>query len=268
MMDMPCDASIVEFETTPPGRPTPSDRAEFGIPVDAPVLVLAGRAQKFLDKGYWAFLGQVLVEHPKAWLFAIGLDQPPAFLDEVFEPEARARFRHAGWRRDYLSLLAMSDVMVDTWPSGGGFTVTDALAFGIPVVGMRNDYLRPFDQTAWNPAEEFVGVHELLAPRGDFTALRMIMARLITDPAHRREMGERCRAYRLTNSSDPARMVRRHEEIYERIAASPGERPACGLAHPAGAARAALARRHDWGRAPRKPLLHRIARRLKRLFAG
>ena len=268
MMDMPCDASVVEFETTPPERPAPADRSALGIPAGAPLVVVAGRAHKFLDRGYWAALGRILDQHPEAWLLVIGLETPPAFLDEVFSPAARARFRLCGWRTDYLALLAMADVVLDTWPSGGGFTLTDAQAFGIPVAGMKNDYLRAFDQTAWNPAEEFTGAPELMAPRGDFAAQRAIVGGLIADPAHRREMGERCRKFLHERRSDPARMVRRHEEIYERVAAAPGERPACGLAHAAAAGRPALARRHDWGRAPSDSMFARALRRLRRALTS
>jgi glycosyltransferase involved in cell wall biosynthesis len=268
MMDMPCDASVVEFETTPPERPGRADRSALGILAKAPLMVLAGRAHKFLDRGYWSALGRILDEHPEAWLLVLGLENPPGFLNEVFPPEARARFRHVGWRADYLSFLAMADVVLDTWPSGGGFVLTDAMAFGIPVAGMKNNYLRAFDQTAWNPAEEIVGVPGLMAPRGDFAAFGALVGKLLDDPAYRRGMGERCREHLLELRSDPARMVRRHEEIYERVAASAGERPACGLAHPGAAGRSALARRHDWGRAPRGSMLERALRRLRRALTS
>ena len=220
LMDMPCDASVVEFETSPPDRDAIrlAQRSAFDVSEGAPLIVVAGRAQKFLDRNYWAALSQILTENPNAYLLALGLAEEPSFLGEVLAPEVRSRFRRIGWTADYLPLLANADAVIDTYPSGGGFVLTDAMALGIPVVTFRNDYLRPFDQTEWSPGEEFVGVEGLVVPRGDFGKLCRVLGRLIADPEHRREMGRRCRADLLANRSDPGRMVRRHEEIYEAVA--------------------------------------------------
>ncbi|MBF2052823.1 MAG: hypothetical protein IGS03_05075 [Candidatus Sericytochromatia bacterium] len=45
-------------------------------------------------------------------------------------------------RSDYLQLLACGDVMLDPWPYGGGLTLMQALAMGVPIVTCRGSQLK------------------------------------------------------------------------------------------------------------------------------
>ncbi len=111
-------------------------------------------------------------------------------------------------------MLSMADVVVDTYPSGGGMIVVDAMAMGIPVVSFKNNYMRTFSQKDWSPAEEFMGVPELLVDRGDFAQLGSLLNKLLTDREYRIQMSRICKERIHETSGNPARMVRDCEKVY------------------------------------------------------
>lgn len=218
-MDNPCDGSVVEFESTLPVRPPEDANLPAGvcIPEGAVVIMAAGRSEKFLDREYWEAILGVLGKHPEARMVVVGIRQRPAFLDALLATEPGQRIQVLGWLEDYHPLLAKADVVVDTYPSGGGLTITDSMAFGIPVLSFANDYLVPYDQTSWNPAEEIIDDPELIVPRGDFAEFSRRLDRLISDSALRKRLGEECRKHVHETRGNPQRMVRRVEAEYLRL---------------------------------------------------
>src|SRR5262249_33660377 len=92
----------------------------------------------------------------------------------------------------YLSLLSGADIVIDTFPSGGGTILFDAMSLGVPVVTFKNDYMKLYDQVDWSPAEEFLHVPDLLLERGDFAEMRRVVSRLIEDPPYRADMARQC----------------------------------------------------------------------------
>jgi len=68
-------------------------------------------------------------------------------------------------------------------PSGGSVVLMDAMALGIPVVSFKNNYMKLFDQTDWSSAEEIIPIADLLLNRGDFTQMKSLLTKLITDQA-------------------------------------------------------------------------------------
>jgi hypothetical protein len=129
-------------------------------------------------------------------------------------PELKARLRFLGWKKDYLSILGSADLVIDTFPSGGGFTLIDAMALGIPVVSFENNYLRQYDQTDWSVGVEFIPAQELILERGNFEQFKVRVSRLIEDDEYRNEMAGKCREQIHLRRGNPERMVRRYEEIY------------------------------------------------------
>lgn len=218
-IDNPCDGSVVEFESTLPVRPPKEVNLPAGvcIPKDAIVVMAAGRSEKFLVREYWDAILKVLGNHPEAYMVVVGIRQRPAFLDALLATESGQRVYVLGWLEDYHAILAQADVVVDTYPSGGGLTITDSMAFGIPVLSFANDYLAPYDQTSWNPAEEIIGNPELIVPRGDFAEFSRRLARLISDSELRKHLGEECRKHVHETRGNPQRMVRRVEAEYLRL---------------------------------------------------
>ena len=103
--------------------------------------------------------------------------------------------------------MSLADVLIDTYPSGGGHVLIDAMSLGIPFVSFENNYLQPFDQTDWSVADEFVDIPELILPRGDFARFRETVNSLINDGNYRRRMGELCKEKIRASMADPAKGV-------------------------------------------------------------
>ncbi|HEY3028087.1 MAG TPA: glycosyltransferase [Pyrinomonadaceae bacterium] len=229
LLDCPVDSSWVRIYLDWPSCDGIAgyNRSEMGIPEDACVLLSGGRQAKFQDPEFWKIIAELLAEHPNAHYLAVGplMNQIPVFT-EIVPQELKPRIRCLGWREDFLRILRIADIAIDTYPNGGGQVVVQAMSMGIPIVAHRNDYMQPFTQTAWSPAEDFLNETDLLVPRGDFARFKQIISRLIEDPQYRREAGERCRAQHV-KQADPTAAVRRCEEIYtelveRHLAAQPG----------------------------------------------
>jgi glycosyltransferase involved in cell wall biosynthesis len=178
----------------------------------------AGRYVKFQDPAFWQVMIEVLAENPEAYYVVMGVEESQIpFLPAMLSEEIRMRIRFLGWQgNEYLRSLCLADIFIDTFPSGGGTTLIDAIALGIPVVAFKNDYLRPYDQTDWSPAEEFE-MPEIVAPRGDYAEMKRMVIRLIGDPDYRRRLGLGCQAQLRERRSNPARAVRACEDLCLRV---------------------------------------------------
>lgn len=216
MMDCPTHCTLVNGSVELPERrvSTEEAKASFGIPESKLVVMSCGRHFKFQDQDMWIAILEILRAHPNVYYVVVGLEAIPKFLEQLMTPDIVDRIKIIKWAKDFLSALSMADVVVDTYPSGGGMALVDAMAIGIPVVSFKNNYMREFSQTDWSPAEEFMGVPELLVDRGNFPQLCKLLARLLTDHEYRTEMSRRCRERIHETSGDPAQMVRDCEEVY------------------------------------------------------
>jgi glycosyltransferase involved in cell wall biosynthesis len=219
--DCPADCTYVplELEFHAHGEVVAAPRAELDVPDGAVVMVSGGRWPKFQDRDYWRALVELLEEHSNLYWVVIGPQESQIpFLAEVLTAAARARIRFYGWRRDYLGLVAAADIFVDSYPIGGGAFLLDGLSVGLPAVSFGHDYVNAFSNNDCSGGDEILGGGcETLVARGDFREMKRHVTELIADPARRKRLGaewfERVRRER----GDPARMVRRCEEIYERV---------------------------------------------------
>lgn len=218
--DCPADCSHVPLELDLPRREEirPASRADLELPEAATVMASSGRAAKFQSPGYWRAMADILRENANLYWLIIGLseDQVP-FLESILTSEVRARVRFRGWRRDYLELLALADLAVDSYPVGGGVVLTEAMSLGLPVVSFKHDYINLFSNNDCSGGDEIVALPELMIARGDFGQLKACITELARDDEYRRRLGERCYERALKRQGDPSRMVRRCEEIYERV---------------------------------------------------
>ncbi|MGE3681524.1 MAG: glycosyltransferase [Bdellovibrionales bacterium] len=216
----PANSSFVVLEKNLPSKMEGSlaRRRELGIPEDAPFVVCVGRYVKFRDRGFVESLLNILRDTPRAYLMLVGLDKEPDFLAELesgLTAEERSRFIKRGFAKDYLSLLSLADLVIDTYPSGGGVVVMDAMSMEIPVLSFRDSYFKTYDQTDWSLAQEFLTHEELLLPRGDFEELRKRARRILADESYRRELGRSCRTMALAAKGHPERMAKRCQDIVE-----------------------------------------------------
>jgi hypothetical protein len=219
LMDCPVNCSRVEMNLDYPRQDVAEsyNRKTLHLPSNACILMSAGRHSKFQSREFWQSISDLLDQHPNAYYVAAGpREDQVSFLGSVLKPEVRSRVLFLGWREDFLNILTVADVLIDTYPNGGGQVIVQAMALGIPIVAHRNDYMRLFDQTHWSPVEELIKDPETIVPRGDFGEFKKVVSRLIADKDYRGNVGERCRMEHL-RSADPSRGVRECEEIYAKV---------------------------------------------------
>lgn len=217
LLDSPVNTSILPFPVEIPDRMsiTPAQRSDFNIPNSACLIISTGRTQKFQDSVFWRSIANILETNHSCHFMVVGVTQDYiACFDGVFPMHLRTRIHFIAWHSNYLSLLVMADIAIDTYPSGGGGTLIDSMALGIPVVSFENNYLQQFDQTNWSVAEEYLCIGELIAPRGDMAAFELIVERLINDKDYRSEIGELCALQVAQKASQNKEVVEQLEQIY------------------------------------------------------
>ena len=221
LIDCPVNCTLIRMDMELPERSelVPYEMSELGLPSDAFVVATAGRFVKFQEPEFWRAVIELLDEHPRLYYLAMGVEEALIpFLPSMLSQETRSRIRFLGWRGDdYLRTLCMTDIVIDTFPSGGGAVLSDAWALGIPVVTFRNNYMRLYDQNDWSPAEELIDMPEVIVPRGDFAQMKRVVSRLIEDSEHRLDIGRRSQAQFRQMWGNPARAIRTCEDAYFRI---------------------------------------------------
>jgi glycosyltransferase involved in cell wall biosynthesis len=221
LIDCPVSCSWVPLRGDLPERDkiTPYDRRDLGVPDGAFVVASAGRYVKFQEPAFWRAVLDLLGQFPHLHYLLMGAEEAQVpFLSPMLSQGVRARVHFLSWRGDsYLRGLCLADVLIDTFPSGGGGALLDALALGIPPVSFENNYMRLYDQTDWSLADEFIKVPELIVPRGDFDQMKRVVSRLVADPEYRRDVARRCQEYVLETRTKPPLSVRECEDIYLRF---------------------------------------------------
>lgn len=217
LMDSPCNGSLVPFEIELPERRNilATGRGELGLPEAGRILMSAGRAEKFQLPEYWRAVLDVLRERQDVWYLVVGADagQLP-FAEELQRLPEWGRVRMLGWRTDCLNIMCLADLLVDTFPSGGGHVLADAMALSVPIISFKNDYLQNFDQTEWSVVDCFADIPELLVERYDFPRMKETVFRLLDDAPFYRQMAEACRQQINLRHGSPAQGIRRCEDVY------------------------------------------------------
>jgi glycosyltransferase involved in cell wall biosynthesis len=188
---VPADlVSIVPLAIGEP--PPPLDRATFcqaqGIPLDAPIIVTAGRMETRGDLfgAVWAFEFLRYVKET-AHLLVVGDGSGREATEEGargLAPEG-SRVHFLGMRPDFPSILGMADFVIAPHLTGGANAALDAMAAGKAVIAADTpdmaDVVIP-------------GVTGVLVPPGYAYEMARAMRRLMDDPEKARQMGEAGRA--------------------------------------------------------------------------
>jgi glycosyltransferase involved in cell wall biosynthesis len=217
--DCPTDCSYVPLEFELPRKESnqPAPRQELELEDAQTVIVSGGRWHKFQDASFWSAMAELLAERDDFVWVVIGVAaEKVPFLKNLTE-SVRQRIRLLGWRADYLRFLAAADVVVDTYPLGGGVFPIEAMSLGLPVVSFEHDYVRLFENSEGSGGQEIVAIPELLVRRGDFEQLKKKIVDLSDNKSERARLGEMCFQRMHREQGDPKRMVRRCEEIYARL---------------------------------------------------
>lgn len=109
-----------------------ASRAELGVPVNAVLWITAGFRLEHEVRGDWARrVGELLARRPEVvWLLVGG----EGWLPPAVQGVAPGRVRALRTRDDVPALLRSADIYVNPPRMGGGFSVAEAMAEGLPVV--------------------------------------------------------------------------------------------------------------------------------------
>ena len=218
--DCPASCSFVPLEFEWPAKPqiNPETRSSLDVPGGATVIVSGGRWAKFQEPNFWQVMIDLLEQRDDLYWLILGVAEDQiSFLNGMLTPGARSKIRFLGWRTDYLELLATADFVIDSYPVGGGVFLLEAMNLGIPVVSFQHDYVGLFSNNDCSGGDEIVVMPELLIQRGEFEQLRKLIAKLADDREYRLQLGAKCSDLISKTRSNPERMVRRCEEIYETV---------------------------------------------------
>ena len=216
LIECPTDCSLVDLRLDLPDRKYSREESKscFGIPKENFVVMTCGRPAKLQDVGFLKALVDLVSSHPNVCLVVVGLGELPSIIRDQLMQDVSERIKIFGWEKDFLGVLSMADVVVDTYPSGGGVVIKDAMALGTPVVSFKHNHMKTFSQKEWSVAEEVIGIPELLIERGDFGALNKVLSRLLTEHKYRENLSGLCKERIKETSGGAEQMVKNCEHIY------------------------------------------------------
>lgn len=217
MIESPTDCSLVDLRLDLPDREYSREvsKSRFGIPMENLVVMTCGRPAKLQDVGFLKALVDLVSSNPNVYLVVVGGgEEMPSVIRDPLMPDVIERIKILGWEKDFLGVLSMADVVVDTYPSGGGVVIKSAMALGTPVVSFKHNHMKTFSQKEWSVAEETIGMPELLIERGDFTALNKLLSRLLTGHKYRENLSVLCKERINETSGSAEQMVKKCEHIY------------------------------------------------------
>jgi glycosyltransferase involved in cell wall biosynthesis len=112
----------------------PVTRADFGLDGDAVIWITAGFRLEHEIKGDWASrMLQLMSRHADVvWLLVGGEGKLP----EALQSSSPGRVRAVATRDDLPGILRCSDIYVNPPRMGGGFSVAEAMAEGLPVTSL------------------------------------------------------------------------------------------------------------------------------------
>jgi predicted O-linked N-acetylglucosamine transferase (SPINDLY family) len=181
-----------------PPTPPPARREDFGLHPDAHLYVCPQSIYKF-HPDFDLVLGEILRRDPQGRVILIrwAYEHSDNLLRQRFAtsmPDVadRVDFIARVQQSQFVSLLSVSDVLLDPTPFGGGHTSLDALALGTPVVTLPGQFLRGritsglYRRMGWmdcvaDSREEYVAVAVRLGTQPDYR--RQIHARILASNA-------------------------------------------------------------------------------------
>ncbi len=178
-------------------------------------LLVVGRVPKLGHRLFWEALGRALAENKGLSISVAG-----ATAEEL--PQGLAprdgRLRFLGFRRDVPQLMKKHHLVLDTWPTGGGSVIFEALSVGRPVISFRTNWYqhRQADQNVYNHLVHPELLQERLEPRD----LAELLARLAREPGLLERLHRECLSIKLV---EPREYHRRLADSIRGLAEDPGQ---------------------------------------------
>lgn len=198
------------------------DRAQFGLPSDRHVYLCPQSLCKIHPDNDALFI-QLVDRDPRALIvffdgqstgqtiaFAKRLEQ--AMRARSLPPRQQFKFLPRMGRAQFLDVMTVSDVMIDTLRWSGGNTALDALSSALPIVTVEGRYMRGRQTAAML---RILGIGKLIAANADqYLGLAQKVA---SEPAYRRELALRIRT-RLPDLVDRSEPIAALAGALERVA--------------------------------------------------
>lgn len=183
------------YESKNPEKTSKSDL--LNIEENMFVIMSAGRPIKFQNRFYWQAIADVLKAENNVLFLVAGIN-----FDDVKEyivEEVKDKVVCLGWCSNVNDYISVSDVYVDTYPSGGGLTMLDAMSIGIPIVAFENDFERTFSQACWSLAYELLPSDYDVIKLNDISSLADRIKQYIKDKKLAQEDGHLLREHFYEN---------------------------------------------------------------------
>lgn len=158
-------------------------------------------------------IANILRRCPETYYVLIGNWKPQERQRRIFKHYGvNHRVIHLGARKDIMPLLKTMDIYLNEFPFGGGVSIIEAMAAGLPIVNM-------YINTGTNEGREgayFFGV-ERAVKEEDFSGYTNLACRLIEDEQMREEWSQIALERYRKHYADPVVYARRHQQILEEI---------------------------------------------------
>jgi protein O-GlcNAc transferase len=204
-----------------PPAPAPAGRQDFGLHPDAHLYVCPQSIYKF-HPDFDQVLAEILRRDPQGrvvlirWAYQHSDDLlRQRFATSMPDVANRVDFIARVQQPQFVSLLGISDVLLDPIPFGGGHTSLDALAQGTPVVTLPGQFLR--GRITFGLYQR-MGLMDCVA--NDPAQYVAIAVRLGTDPDYRRQVQERILANNAALFEDRDSVVQLEAFFREAVARS------------------------------------------------
>ncbi len=212
------NSTYIPLEVELPQNVEKYSKLELGFAEDSIVIASAARSAKFQNVDYWKSILELLDEFPNTNYMAIGIEKNwVPFLNELIPNKLIRRILFTGFQADFHKVLNSADILLDTYPTGSGVTLMDAMALGKPCVSFAHNQFKIFDQTDSSGSVEFFNIPELIVKRGDFYSFKKIISRLISDSEFRINMSRSVQDHIWANFGHPERMTKHLENVYQKI---------------------------------------------------
>jgi len=180
--------NLNSYYTPPPVSNQQLKKSDFKIPINSILLASSGRSQKFVNKEFWKCIGSILSSCHNVFYIAIGLSKDNIDLG-FLNKDIRQRIILPGFCDNVVDILTISDIYIDTFPQGGGYSLAEAMFVGLPCVMFCADYLEPFGVSHLTYSE-ILRIPELIVPPHDYNMLIALVITLIKDHDYRKKMSK------------------------------------------------------------------------------
>lgn len=196
------------FPRAVPDRSEAYARAELGFTEDQPVVICCGATYKFANPRFWGTIIMAQGIERRGFYVFVGITEED-LPDGVKDKLDLARCRFLGFRTDFSRILPAADILLDTFPMGGGHTLLEAMAHGIPCVMLAHDFKRLFDKRYnYFPYATLPYIRDLTVPAERLDQVALTLINLIRSPDERARFGQAGRSMYAEAMDGPAFMRR------------------------------------------------------------